>query len=175
VLAQDITDRRQAEERSRLISQVFEATEEGIFITDAQNRFVSINRAFSRITGYSPEEVLGQTPALLKSGRQNRTFYAELWKQLNTEGRWEGEIWNRNKAGEVYPEWLAINAIKDERGQLQQYLGIFTETSSRKSAEERILRLANHDSLTDLPNRALLADRARVVLATARHQHRRWC
>ena len=171
VLAQDITDRRQAEERSRLISQVFEATEEGIFITDAQNRFVSINRAFSRITGYSPEEVLGQTPALLKSGRQNRTFYAELWKQLNTEGRWEGEIWNRNKAGEVYPEWLAINAIKDERGQLQQYLGIFTETSSRKSAEERILRLANHDSLTDLPNRALLADRARVVLATARHQH----
>lgn len=120
VLAQDITDRRQAEERSRLISQVFEATEEGIFITDAQNRFVSINRAFSRITGYSPEEVLGQTPALLKSGRQNRTFYADLWKQINTEGRWEGEIWNRNKAGEVYPEWLAINAIKDERGQLQQ-------------------------------------------------------
>ncbi|WP_290429024.1 sensor domain-containing protein [Ideonella oryzae] len=171
VLAQDITDRRQAEERSRLISQVFESTEEGIFITDAHNRFISINRAFSRITGYSPQEVLGQTPALLKSGRQNRAFYAELWKQLNTEGRWEGEIWNRNKAGEVYPEWLAINAIKDEHGQLQQYLGIFTETSSRKSAEERILRLANHDSLTDLPNRALLVDRARVVLATARHQH----
>ncbi|WP_374430067.1 sensor domain-containing protein [Ideonella dechloratans] len=171
VLAQDITDRRQAEERSRLISQVFEATEEGIFITDAQNRFVSVNRAFSRITGYSPQEVLGQTPALLKSERQNRAFYAELWKQLNTEGRWEGEIWNRNKSGEVYPEWLAVNAIKDEQGRLQQYLGIFTETSSRKSAEERILRLANHDSLTDLPNRALLVDRARVVLATARHQH----
>ena len=170
VLAQDITDRRRAEERSRLISQVFEATEEGIFITDAHNRFVSINRAFSRVTGYSPQEVLGQTPALLKSGRQNRAFYADLWKQLNTEGRWEGEIWNRNKAGNIYPEWLAINAIKDEHGQLQQYLGIFTETSSRKSAEERILRLANHDSLTDLPNRALLADRARVVLATARHQ-----
>ncbi len=171
VLVQDITDRRQAEERSRLISHVFESTEEGIFITDARNRFISVNRAFSRITGYSPQELLGKTPALLKSGRQNRAFYAELWKQLHTEGRWEGEIWNRNKAGDVYPEWLAINAIKDAQGQVQQYLGIFTETSSRKSAEERILRLATHDSLTDLPTRALLADRAQVVLTTARHQH----
>jgi PAS domain S-box-containing protein len=116
VLVQDITDRRQAEERSRLISHVFESTEEGIFITDARNRFISVNRAFSRITGYSPQELLGKTPALLKSGRQNRAFYAELWKQLHTEGRWEGEIWNRNKAGEVYPEWLAINAIKDAQG-----------------------------------------------------------
>ena len=171
ILAQDITDRRRAEERLRLISQVFESTEEGIFITDARTRFVSVNRAFTRITGYSLDEVQGRTPALLKSGRQDRAFYADLWKRIKDQGRWEGEIWNRNKSGEIYPEWLAINAIKDAQGRVLQYLGIFTETSSRKSAEERILRLANYDSLTDLPNRALLVDRAQVALASAERQH----
>ena len=166
----DVTDRRQAEERARLIAQVFESSQEGIFITDERARILSINRAFSRITGYALGEVLGKTPALLKSGRQDGAFYAAMWAQINAEGHWGGEIWNRRKSGEVYPEWLTINAIRDDQGQVRQYLGIFTETSSRKAAEERILHLANYDALTDLPNRALLADRARVALSTAGRQ-----
>ena len=166
----DVTDRRQAEERARLIEQVFESSQEGIFITDERSRILSINRAFTRITGYTLDEVLGKTPALLKSGRQDSSFYAEMWAQIHAEGHWAGEIWNRRKSGEVYPEWLTVNAIRDDHGQVRQYLGIFTETSSRKAAEERILRLANYDALTDLPNRTLLADRARVALSTAGRQ-----
>jgi diguanylate cyclase (GGDEF)-like protein/PAS domain S-box-containing protein len=166
----DVTDRRQAEERARLIEQVFESSQEGIFITDERSRILSINRAFTRITGYGLDEALGKTPALLKSGRQDGAFYAAMWAQIHAEGHWDGEIWNRRKSGEVYPEWLTINAIRDDQGQIRQYLGIFTETSSRKAAEERILRLANYDALTDLPNRTLLADRARVALSTAGRQ-----
>ncbi|MDZ7856734.1 putative bifunctional diguanylate cyclase/phosphodiesterase [Sphaerotilus sp.] len=166
----DVTDRRQAEERARLIEQVFESSQEGIFITDERSCILSINRAFTRITGYTLDEALGKTPALLKSGRQDGAFYGAMWAQIHAEGHWDGEIWNRRKSGEVYPEWLTINAIRDDRGHVRQYLGIFTETSSRKAAEERILRLANYDALTDLPNRTLLADRARVALSTAGRQ-----
>ena len=163
----DVTDRRQADEHARLIEQVFASSQEGIFITDAQTRILSINRAFTAITGYTAAEALGQTPTLLRSGRQDRAFYTAMWQQLRTEGHWAGEIWNRRKCGEVYPEWLTINAIRNDQGDVRQYLGIFTETSSRKAAEERILHLANFDVLTDLPNRALLADRARGALLAA--------
>ncbi|PXW93523.1 PAS domain S-box-containing protein/diguanylate cyclase (GGDEF)-like protein [Sphaerotilus hippei] len=172
VLVHDLTDRLDAQEHARLIAQVFESSQEGIFITDAQTRFLSVNGSFTRITGYSDAEVQGHTPALLKSGRQDRLFYAEMWARIKAEGRWEGEIWNRRKNGEIFPEWLTISAIQDSHGTLQQYLGIFTETSNRKAAEERILRLSNYDTLTDLPNRTLLAERARVVLAAAHQQDR---
>lgn len=167
VLAMDISDRKQADEHRRVIAQVFETSQEGIFITDANATFISVNQSFTRISGYTPEDVKGQTPRLLSSGRHDKAFYQSMWALIGSEGRWEGEIWNRRKTGEIYPEWLVISAIKDAGNQVVQYLGIFTETSSRKEAEARILRLVNYDNLTNLPNRALLFDRARVAIASA--------
>lgn len=164
----DVTQRKLAEEHSRVIAQVFDDSQEGIFITDGDTRFVSVNQSFTRITGYTAEDVKGHTPRLLSSGRQDKSFYQAMWADLTTNSRWEGEIWNRKKTGEIYPEWLVISAIRDENQRVRQYLGIFTETSSRKEAEARILRLANYDSLTNLPNRALLFDRARTALASAK-------
>ncbi len=166
-LAMDVSARKQADEHRRVIAQVFDTSQEGIFITDADTRFISVNQSFTRITGYTTDDVKGQTPRLLSSGRQDKTFYQSMWTMIGADGRWEGEIWNRRKTGEIYPEWLVISAIKDASNQVVQYLGIFTETSGRKEAEARILRLANYDSLTNLPNRALLFDRARVAIASA--------
>ncbi|MDZ7921274.1 EAL and GGDEF domain-containing protein [Rhodoferax sp.] len=167
ILARDLSERRHAEEQLRLIAHVFEASQEGIFITDAQQRFINVNQAFSQVTGYAAQEVLGQTPKLLHSGRHDKTFYDSMWRQLESDGRWEGEIWNRRKNGEIYPEWLTISAITSAQGRVEQYLGIFTETSGRKAAEERIQHLANYDSLTNLPNRALLNDRANIAISAA--------
>ncbi|MCK6423671.1 MAG: EAL domain-containing protein [Burkholderiaceae bacterium] len=164
----DVTARRQAGEHADLIAQVFDDSQEGIFITDAQQHFLSVNRTFTQVTGYTESELAGRTPALLKSGRQDADFYRDMWERLAREGRWEGEIWNRRKSGEVFPEWLTISAIQGPDGQVRQYLGIFTETTGSKAAEARIQRLANYDPLTGLPNRNLLADRAEVALAAAR-------
>jgi diguanylate cyclase (GGDEF)-like protein/PAS domain S-box-containing protein len=167
----DVTDRRLAEERSNVIAQVFESSQEGIFITDAHSRFLSVNRAFTHITGYGMDELEGQTPSVLRSDRQDKAFYRDMWQEISATGRWEGEIWNRRKNGDIYPEWLVISAITDAQQQPVQYLGIFSETSSRKDAEERIQRLVNYDSLTNLPNRALLFDRAKVAFAAASRNH----
>ena len=163
----DQSAHRQVQAHARLIEQVFESSQQAILITDARGRFLSVNRAFTQITGYTQDEVIGHTPAILKSGRQDQVFYQTMWQQILEDGRWEGEIWNKRKNGEMYPEWLTVSAIHDEQGHVRQYLGIFTETSSRKAAEERIQRLANYDPLTDLPNRTLLADRARVLFSAA--------
>ena len=155
----DVTERHDHQDRGRVIEHVFDSAAEGIFITDAQARFLSVNQAFTQVTGYTLDEVMGKTPSVLKSGRQDRTFYAGMRRQITETGRWEGEIWNRRKNGELYPAWLTVSAIRDDTQQLVQYLAVFTETSGSKQAEERIRRMANHDGLTDLPNRALLADR----------------
>ncbi|MDP4302210.1 sensor domain-containing protein [Leptothrix discophora] len=167
VLAKDVSDRHRADEQLRLIAQVFQLSHEGIFITDARGRFIAVNQSFAEITGYGPDEVRGHTPAMLKSGRQNQAFYAAMWAQLLQEGRWEGEIWNRRKSGEVYPEWLSVSAIRDVNGRTERYLGIFTDTSARKAADARIAHLQSHDALTGLPNAVLLADRAQVAFASA--------
>ncbi|NDY93768.1 putative bifunctional diguanylate cyclase/phosphodiesterase [Ideonella livida] len=167
----DITGRKQAEEHARLIARVFEDSHQAICITDADTRIVTVNRAFTEVTGYTLDELAGRPPSLLKSGRQDAAFYAAMWRQLRRQGRWEGELWNRRKNGEVYPEWLTLSAIHDAQGQVRQYLGVFTDTTSRKAAEAHIERLAYYDALTALPNRSLLADRARVALATAQRQH----
>lgn len=164
----DVTEQRLLEERAQLITRVFDASYEGIFITDPQARFLSVNGAFTRITGYAMDELVGQTPRILKSGRQDRDFYSAMWAQIHSEGRWVGEIWNRRKNGELYPENLTISAVTDAEGRVLQYLGVFTETTQTKEAEARIEHLVNHDPLTDLPSRTLLADRARVALASAR-------
>lgn len=166
----DVTERRMLQERATLIANVFDASQEGIFITDGETRFLSVNASFTRITGYTMEDLRGKTPAILKSGRQDRDFYGAMWAQIRSEGRWVGEIWNRRKNGELYPEVLTIMAICDAEQRVQQYLGMFTETTQTKAAEARIEHLVNHDPLTDLPSRALLADRARVAFASA-HRH----
>ncbi len=168
----DVTRLKEADAHSRVIAQVFGASQEGIFITDSDTRFVSVNQSFTRITGYTEADVKNQTPRLLSSGKQDKSFYQAMWAELAANDRWEGEIWNRRKSGEIYPEWLVISAIRDGSHQIRQYLGIFTETSSRKEAEARILRLANYDTLTNLPNRALLFDRARTALASATRMQR---
>jgi diguanylate cyclase (GGDEF)-like protein/PAS domain S-box-containing protein len=172
-IATDITNRRHAEEQLRLASTVFEHSHEAILIAGPDNQILSVNRAFSEITGYQPAEVIGATPAVLKSGRQDKDFYDTLWAALRQRGHWAGMIWNRRKTGEVFPEWLAINEVRGLDGELTHRVGIFSDISERVASEDRIQHLAQFDSLTDLPNRLLLTDRIHMGLAQAqRQQHR---
>ncbi len=158
------------DENLRLAAKVFEASSEGIMITDAANAIVTVNRAFTEITGYTEEEVRGKNPRLLSSGRQGREFYLALWDSLAHNGHWQGEVWDRRKNGEIYPEWLAINAVHDGSGRVSHYVGVFSDISQRKYDEERIAYLAHYDPLTDLPNRVLLQDRLASLLAAAQRQ-----
>jgi diguanylate cyclase (GGDEF)-like protein/PAS domain S-box-containing protein len=166
------TARRHAEAEEQLLSnaKVLESSHEGMFITDRDNRYTMVNRAFCDITGYSREELLGSTPALLKSGEHDETFYRHMWAELVRTSHWEGEIQDRRKNGEVFPAWLAITRVADAQHGGVFHTAIFSDITERKAAERRIVHLASHDLLTDLPNRMLLADR----LATAiRHAQRR--
>lgn len=151
----DITDRKQAEERLRQMARVFEGTMEGIMITDTSERITMINRAFTTITGYEEDEALGQTPRLLKSGRHNADFYAAMWASIQATGYWQGDLWNRRKNGEIYPEWLSISTVENERHQITHYVGAFSDISSLKQSQEKLNFLAHHDLLTGLPNRLL--------------------
>ncbi len=126
---------------------------EAVMVTNSQGRITSINRAFTEITGYGAAEALGQSPRLLKSGVHTPHFYAELWRFLQEKRRWSGEIWNRRKNGEIYPQWGSISAVLDNDGNVQNYVSVFSDISKAKQAEERLFHLANHDSLTCLPNR----------------------
>ncbi len=143
----------------KLAHTFYEASSEGIVITDADNRIIAVNPAFSWITGYSEEEVLGKDPSFLSSGRQGDAFFHEMWSTLQRLGRWQGEIWNRRKSGELYPEWLSIVAIKDKEGNTEQYMAVFSDITRRKRDEEKIWQQANFDMLTGLPNRTLFMDR----------------
>jgi diguanylate cyclase (GGDEF)-like protein/PAS domain S-box-containing protein len=156
---QDVTDAKVAQLRVRLAANVFDYAHEGITITSADGKILEVNEAFCRITGYSREEVIGQTPSILKSGRQDAAFYQEMWQTLETEGIWSGEIWNRRKTGEIHPEILNISAVRDPQGVTQQYVALFSDITRRKEMEERIHQLAFFDALTNLPNRRLLHDR----------------
>ncbi|MBS4096937.1 MAG: EAL domain-containing protein [Sulfuricella sp.] len=166
----DVTERKQAEEQLRLAARVFESSAEGIVITDLKGRILSVNEAFSEITGYPLEEIRGQNPRILKSGKHSPEFYREMWGTILKEGHWQGEIWNRRKNGEVYPEWMTIGSVKDEHGGISHFVGTFTDITQRKAAEERINFLAHHDALTGLPNRVLLQDRVSQSLAICQHQ-----
>ncbi|HEX6828358.1 MAG TPA: EAL domain-containing protein, partial [Burkholderiales bacterium] len=172
-VVEDITELKEAQERLRLDAMVFEGSREGITITDAQPRILACNRAFTQITGYAEHEVLGMNPAVLQSGRQDTKFYRTMWESLKSTGRWSGEIWNRRKDGEVYPEWLAISALEGPDGAVSHYIGIFSDITSQKQAEETIQRLLQYDHLTQLPNRALLRERLDLTLAHVRHRQRR--
>ena len=170
ISSRDITERKRAEAELRLAARVFENSREAIMITDAENRILSVNRAFIDITGYAAEEVTGQAPQLLASGRHDRAFFQAMWHAVVTEGHWQGEVWNRRKNGEVYPEWLGITAVYDARGQLTHYVGIFSDLSERKATADKIEFLAHHDPLTALPNRVLFYDRLEQALTQAERQ-----
>ena len=166
-MVQDVTERRQAEEQIRLAGEVFDNAGEAVLVSDAAARILSVNPAFTTTTGYTAEEVVGKNPSLLASGQHDRSFYQNLWASLVETGRWQGEIWNRRKNGEAYPEWLSITAVRDTQGQPSHYIGIFTDISERKAADERVRFLAQHDALTQLPNRALFLDRLEHAIAGA--------
>lgn len=150
-----------------LAEKVIESSLEGIMVTDAQARILSVNPAFTQMTGYTPDEVIGRNPSLLNSGRQGPAFYARMWESLVAEGQWQGEVWNRRKSGEVYPQLLHITAIRDHDGRLTHYAALFTDISRLKETEARIRDLAYYDPLTGLPNRRLLEDRLQVEIAHA--------
>jgi len=163
----DITERKRAEEEQRLAAQVFENSMEGIVITDVNANILRVNRAFTAITGYSEEEVIGQNSRLLRSGRHDADFYQAMWASLVEYGYWQGEIWNRRKNGETYPEWLSLIAIRDESGHTLHYAGVFADLTEKKQAEARTHYLAHYDPLTELPNRLLLEERLKQSLTAA--------
>ncbi len=169
----DVTEARAQEEELRLAARVFEHAGEAILVTDADNRIVKVNPAFSAITGYAAAEVLGQTPAKFKSGRHDTAFYQAMWRSLQETDAWEGEIWDRHRNGACYPKWLTISAMRDPQGALRHYVALFTDISERKSSEERIRHMAEHDSLTGLPNRSLLQDRLHQAITRAERERTR--
>jgi diguanylate cyclase (GGDEF)-like protein/PAS domain S-box-containing protein len=162
----DITDRKKAEEELRIAAATFE-THEAIMITDVNAAILRVNHAFETITGYSADEVVGQNPRILSSNRHDKTFYRSMWQNLLTTGIWEGEIWDRRKSGEIYPKWLRITALKDSKSKPTEYVGIFTDMTERKKAEQEIHNLAFYDPLTSLPNRRLLLDRLDLALSSS--------
>ena len=167
----DVSERKKLEQRLQLTSKVFEAAGEGVLITDAKQNIIAVNHAFTRVTGYSEAEVLGQQPALLSSGRHDASFYRSMWKTLNETGTWAGDIWNRRKSGEVYPEWLTMSAVAGERGATEYYVAVFSDLSEIRRAQGLAERMAMEDVLTGLANRSafiLRLDRFLTELRGAR-------
>jgi diguanylate cyclase (GGDEF)-like protein/PAS domain S-box-containing protein len=165
VTIRNIAERKKTESAMRLAAQVFESSLEGVTITDAKANILTVNRAFTKITGYQPDEMIGHNPRMLSSGRQNREFYEEFWSSINLHGHWQGEIWNRRKNGDIYPQWMKISRVQDEHQKTINYVGVFSDITERKAAEERILHQINYDQLTQLPNRILFMDRLSQSLA----------
>jgi diguanylate cyclase (GGDEF)-like protein/PAS domain S-box-containing protein len=162
----DITERKRAEEKLTLAARVFSDAHEGITITDANGTIIDVNPTFCEITGYSREEVIGQNPRILSSGKQGAEFYAAMWKALAEQGHWQGEVWNRKKDGEIYAELLTISALRDGNSNILHYIGLFSDITQSKYQQQTLEMMAHYDVLTKLPNRALFADR--FVQAIAR-------
>jgi diguanylate cyclase (GGDEF)-like protein/PAS domain S-box-containing protein len=166
----DITERTEAEDKLRLAASVFSHASEGIMIAAPDSTILDVNDAFTQITGYTRDEVLGRNPRILSSGRQNADFYAELWRTLTEQGLWSGEIWNRSKNGDQYSTMQTITAVRDGKGNVRQYVSLFHDNTLLKEQEERLKRIAFYDVLTGLPNRALLTDRLRQAVSQARRR-----
>lgn len=164
----DITERKQLEQRLQLTSKVFDAAGEGVLITDAKQRIIAVNEAFTRLTGYTEAEVLGKNPSLLSSGRHDPSFYRNMWKTLGEKGSWAGDIWNRRKNGEVYPEWLTTSAVKGDSGATEYYVAVFSDLSEIRRAQGLAERMAMEDVLTGLANRSAFILRADRFLAELR-------
>jgi diguanylate cyclase (GGDEF)-like protein/PAS domain S-box-containing protein len=163
---------REAEDRLRLLVKVYEHIGEAILVTDADNRVVSVNRAFTHLTGYALGEIEGRDPKLLSAGRTTPEEYARMWRAIDERGRWQGEIWDRRKDGSCYPKALTISTLRDGQGKVTHYIGSFTDISERKAAEQNIHHLAHHDSLTGLPNRFSLQQRLEQAVVSARRDGR---
>ncbi|OGT71370.1 MAG: hypothetical protein A3H44_00815 [Gammaproteobacteria bacterium RIFCSPLOWO2_02_FULL_57_10] len=170
-ISTDISERKKLETTLRLQAQVFESNRDGIVITNADNRIISVNRAYTQITGYSEIEALGENPSIIASGHHDKTFYEAMWQQIDKHGHWQGELLNRRKNGNTYPQWLSINVVRNAEGRVVQYIGMLTDLSEYKASEERIQFLSNYDPLTRLPNRQLLQDLALHAIASARKTH----
>ena len=168
-LGQGVNSKRQRQDQERLrqAAVVFDCTREGVLVSDRNGVIVHVNRALVEITGYPAQEVLGRRPNMFKSGRHGPQFYAAVFKSLQENGDWHGEIWNRRKSGEIYPQWQTVRAITDAEGQVTHYVAVFSDISAIKKSQTELTRLAHHDPLTDLPNRLLFTDRTEQTLAAA--------
>lgn len=167
IVLSDITEIKRAEEVLRLTASVFNHAREGISITDPSGTIIDVNDAFTRITGYGRDEVLGQNPRILQSGRHGKEFYAAMWFDLLEKGHWSGELWNRRKSGEEYAATLTISAVRHDQGIVRQYVALFSDISERKLMEDQVRQLAFYDQLTQLPNRRLLSDRLSQTMAAS--------
>jgi len=155
---------------ARVHHLAFQCVTEGIMITDAASRIVSVNPSFTEVTGYTWEEAVGATPQILHSGRHDAAFYINMWASIHAKGSWRGEVWNRKKNGEVYPEWLSISAIREPGGRIEYYVGVFYDITKQKSSEEHLIYLAHFDALTGLPNRTLFLEEFKETLLMAKRK-----
>lgn len=169
--ARDITERKQAEERLRLADLVYQNSSEAMIIVNDENAILSVNPAFSAITGYSQDEVIGRNPKLLSSGKHDADFFRNMWGKLDSSGYWQGDIYNRHKSGEIYVERLTINNVYDDAGNLIRRVGLFSDITEKKKSEEQIWYQANYDPLTELPNRRLFADRLQQEIRKAKREN----
>ncbi len=169
----DISDRKRTERRLRQAATVFNGTTEAILITDADRNIVAVNHAYTDITGFTAEEVVGKNPRLQQSGRHGAAFYQKLWETLEHDGQWQGEIWNRRKNGEVFPAWENIGVVKDNHGRVTNYVAVLSDISLIKQAEEKMRQLAHHDALTGLPNRLAFAATLEQGLERAKRHTRK--
>ena len=172
IVARDLSERQKTEAQQRLAARVFETTGEAIMVTDTDANIVLVNPAFCRITGYAEGEALGQTPRILNSGRHDKLFHRAIWQALQTSGTWAGEVWNRRKNGDVYPELQTISSVRDESGAVTHYVAVFADLTEIRRAQEAAEHLSWRDSLTGLANRALFIKRLEQSLNTAHHEGR---
>lgn len=167
VVFRDLSKQRNSQIELRLAEKALDNTDEGVLITDIDGKIISVNPAFEIVTGYTENEVIGKTPSILQSGIHDKNFYKTMWEQIFTAGNWKGEIWNKRKNGEVYPEWINISSIKDETGKVSNLVAVFSDITDRKLAEEQLKQLAHRDTLTGVANRYSLNERLQTLIETS--------